>query len=173
MPPGYSFPAAFDTLWNRAQKVHLNDEVSVWGFSPEDRLLSLCYHGVKNQWRALKYVVDLAELIRTQPDLDWANVVEYAERTRSTRVVRLGLSLSQGIMSASLPADIRNWVQDAPMDDYSFTIEGYLQKRGSLPVLPYRERVHLQLATKDTVTHQIQYGVYSVLQHIWSVFLKP
>ncbi len=173
MPPRYSFPAAFDALWNRAQKVRLNDEVSVWGFSPEDRLFSLCYHGVKNQWRALKYVVDLAELIRTQPDLDWANVVEYAERTRSTRVVRLGLSLSQGIMSASLPADIRNWVQDAPMDDYSFTIEGYLQKRGSLPVLPYRERVHLQLATKDTVTHQIQYGVYSVLQHIWSVFLKP
>ncbi len=173
MPPGYSFPAAFDYLWNRAQKVHLNDEVSVWGFSPEDRLLSLCYHGVKNQWRALRYVVDLAELIRTQPELNWSDVVERAQRTKSTRAVGLGLILCQEIMSTSLPVNIRSWLHDAPMDDISFTIKGYLQGRSSSPALPYQERVRLQLATKDTVAHQVQYGVYSVLQHIWSAFLKP
>jgi hypothetical protein len=173
MPPGYSLPATFAPFWKRARTVSLGKGNSVRGFAPEDMILILSYHGIKNQWRALKYIVDLAELIRSTSSLNWSAVLERARQSDSIRVLKLGLSLSQEVMSAPLPEDIQRWIRKKPMDDSSSTIKKYLQKWGRAPILPYWKRVQLQLATKDTVMDQLRYGAYSTLQHLWSTFLKP
>lgn len=173
MPPGYPFPTSFEPFWKRARKISLSEDVSVWGFAPEDMVLILSYHGIKNQWRALKYVLDLAELIRATPDLDWSAIVERARQMKSTRVLRLGLSLSQEVLEASLPEDIQKWIRSNPMDNTSLMIKKHLEEWDHSPVLPYRKRVQLQLATKDTVASKLRYGAYSTLQHLWSTFLKP
>lgn len=173
MPPGYPFPSTFQPFWERARKVPLSEDVRVWGFAPEDMILILSYHGIKNQWRALKYIVDLAELIRATPEIDWPALVERAQKMKSTRVLRLGLALSQEVLETSLPEDVQKWIRSNPMDDTSLMIKKHLHKGDRSSVLPYGKRVQLQLATKDTVASKLRYGAYSTLQHLWSTFLKP
>ncbi len=173
MPPGYSFTADFDTWWKRSERVDLGQGGGVRTFSPEDMVLILSFHGVKNQWRALKHVVDIAKLIGSQPGLDWSGLIERAQALRATRVLRLGLQLAHDLVKAPLPPDILKWVQSDPMDDTAAFLKDYLRNRHQRSELTYGERVQLQLATKDTVTGQLRYGGYSLMQHIWSNVLKP
>ena len=44
MPPGFPFPSDFSPFWERARPVRLSEEVTVQGFSAEDRLLVLSHH---------------------------------------------------------------------------------------------------------------------------------
>src|SRR3712207_8653927 len=45
-------------------------------------LLILCVHGTKHIWGRLSWICDVAELLRTQPDMDW----EYVLDRKSTRL---------------------------------------------------------------------------------------
>lgn len=173
MPPGYSFPTDFQQFWKRSRSVQLGKGTVIRGLSPEDQVLTLAYHGVKNQWRVLKHVTDLAEVIRAESPLNWEKLMERARQTRSNRVLRLGLSLAGDILGVGLPPKVQKWASGAPIDDVSLMLQKYLQdpNRGLVP--PYSKRVRLQFATKDTVLEQIRYGIYSTTKHIWSAFLKP
>lgn len=173
MPPGYSFPADFHPFWERSRTVQLRKEEKVRGFAPEDMILILAHHGMKNQWRALKYVADLGGLIRTEPDLDWNVLIERARKTNSTRILRLGLSLTHKVLETSIPADVQRWIHGKPSGDIIALMRTHLRNRHQEPSLPYMKRIQLQLETKDTFASQIGYCVYSAMRHIWAEFLKP
>ncbi|MCP5096200.1 MAG: nucleotidyltransferase family protein, partial [Chloroflexi bacterium] len=55
-----------------------DDSISI--FAPEDHLLYLCLHGYKHSWYRLSWVVDLACLISTYPNLDWEAVIIQAKK---------------------------------------------------------------------------------------------
>ena len=172
MPPGYAVQADFELFWKRSIGVKLG-EVEVRGFAAEDLLVILCFHGVKNQWGALKHVVDIAEHIRAHPDLDWRNVVQQARMMRGERVLKLGLQLARDIAEVALPFGVQKWIESEPMDDIASLMKTYLRKRHQKSELDYGERVRLQLATKDTLADQLRYGGFSAVQHFWSKFLQP
>jgi hypothetical protein len=65
-------------------------------------LLVLCVHGSKHCWEQLKWLCDVAELVR-QPDLDWSRIEESATRTRVRRMVALALALSRDVLDVELP----------------------------------------------------------------------
>lgn len=173
MPPGYSFPPDFQQFWERSRPVRLGEDVEVQGFSPEDQVLILAHHGVKNQWRALRHVADIAGVIRSEPDLEWNLLLERSRRMGTTRVLKLGLYMAHDLLDTSLPKDVQEWMQEEPVRDMSALAKDYLRNRHRTGVLSYGKRVRLQLATKDTLTACIRYGAYSALQHLWSEFLKP
>lgn len=171
MPPGYSFPVDFEPFWERSREIQLRDDVSVRGLSPEDMALVLSYHGVKNQWRSLKYVADLAELV--QFSLNWSSLIERAREIRSTRVLRLGMRLAHDLLDVTFPAEVQKWTRGSPMDDVISMLKDYLRSRDRRRILSFGKRVRLQRATKDTVADQLRYGAYSMMQHFWSTVLKP
>lgn len=173
MPPGYSLPVDFRPYWERSRPVQLGESSTVRGLSPEDQVLILAHHGIKNQWRALKYVADIAEVVRTESPLDWETLMERARQVQANRILRLGLSLADDILAADLPPKVQKWARGNPIDDVSLMLQEYLQEPSQGISLPYIERVQLQLATKDTVLGRIRYGLYSATQHIWSTVLKP
>jgi len=173
MPPGYSFPTDFESFWERSREVQLTDDIAVPGLAPEDAALVLSYHGVKNQWRSLKYVADLAQLLRAEPALDWSLLVEHAQKVRATRVLGLGLSLAHRVLDATLPTKIQKWTPGTPSDEVLGMLQTYLRNRDKRSRLGFRKRVQLQLATKDTAVDTIRYGAYSIMQHLWSTVLKP
>ena len=172
MPPGYSLTADFEPFWARSKNVQIGD-VEVRSFAPEDMLVILCFHGVKNQWRALKHVVDVAALIQSQPTLDWQSVIERAESTRASRILKLGLQLAYEVVEAPLPSVIQKWIDHAPMDDVAGSMMVYLRNRHKKAELTYGERVWLQLATKDAIADQLRYSGYSLMQHLWTGILEP
>lgn len=173
MPPGYSFPADFRPFWERSREVRLNGSIVVQGLAPEDQALMLSYHGVKNYWRSLKYVTDLAQLVRAEPSLDWSVLVKRAWEIRATRTLGLGLSLAHEVLGTSLPSEIQKWIRGKPKDEVRFMLTKYLKNRANRSLLSLDRRVRLQFSTRDTLVDQIRYGAYSAMQHLWSSVLEP
>ena len=102
-PSWFGTPLEFTELWQRRETVALRG-VSVPSLSTEDLLVFLCLHGSKHRWKSLKWVCDVAELLRTVPDLDWDLVTRLSRRQR--RMVLLGLALAHDLLDAPLPAHV-------------------------------------------------------------------
>jgi Uncharacterised nucleotidyltransferase len=98
----FPFALEFKTLWERRVPVSLL-ETSVSHMSLEDLLLILCVHGSKHCWERLAWIVDLAELIRTHPNLDCERVLAQARLFGSERMVLLGLFLARELFDPPLP----------------------------------------------------------------------
>ena len=75
-------------------------------FAIEDIALLLCVHGGKEQWTSLKWICDLAELVRTQPGLDWDTVSSRAARHGCARMLLLGVTLAERLLDAPVPSQL-------------------------------------------------------------------
>jgi hypothetical protein len=78
----------------------------VWTLGPEDTVLFLCLHGTKHNWAVLSWLVDLAEVVRGQPDLDWDAVLLWSRLPGRRRPVQLGLHLARRVLEAPVPAEV-------------------------------------------------------------------
>jgi hypothetical protein len=74
--------------------------------SPEDLLLSLCVHGSKHFWERLAWICDVAEIVKTRPELDWDVLLKRASATGNDRMLRLGLWLANYLLQAPLPVEV-------------------------------------------------------------------
>lgn len=89
-------------LWRHRRPVVLANK-TVQGLAPEDLLIVLCVHGSKHAWEALKWVCDVAELLRSHQHLDWDRIFSNASTWRCRRLVYMGLSLAHLVLDAPLP----------------------------------------------------------------------
>ncbi len=76
--------------------------------APEHLLLALCVHGGKHQWASLNWIIDVAELLRTQPHLDWQYLTDYSRVIGCQRFLLLGLHLAERLLRAPLPAALHS-----------------------------------------------------------------
>ncbi|MEO8342158.1 MAG: nucleotidyltransferase family protein, partial [Nitrospirota bacterium] len=67
----------------------------VRGMAPEEFLIILCLHGSKHGWERLKWVADVAELLRSQW-INWKRVFSTAAERKCHRMLLLGLALAIG-----------------------------------------------------------------------------
>jgi hypothetical protein len=80
---------------------------SVLTFAPMDLLLILCAHGAKHQWQELKWICDVAELVRNEKEtIDWGKLQQEASRQGVRRVLSLGLILARDLLGAGLPTEV-------------------------------------------------------------------
>lgn len=89
-------------FWQRRIAVPLGNKM-VQGLAPETLLIVLCVHGTKHAWEALKWVCDVAELLRSHQRLNWDWIFSIASAWRCRRLVYLGLSLAHRLLDAPLP----------------------------------------------------------------------
>ena len=76
----------------------------IFMFSPAYLLVYLCAHGSKSFWTRLRWISDVAELVRKHPGDDfWNRVYDIARDSHSERMVNLGLSLAGSLLEAPLP----------------------------------------------------------------------
>jgi len=101
----FSFQLDRPEFWHHRIPVTLGGK-TVPGLAPEILMIVLCVHGSKHAWELLKWVCDVAELLRSQPDLDWNQVFLYASNWRCRRMVYLGLSVAHLLLDAPLPATV-------------------------------------------------------------------
>lgn len=104
-------PAA---AWQRLRKVTVAG-VSVPLFAAEDLLLVLSMHGSKHRWEMLKWIVDIAELLRVCPDMDWNKIMLDAQAGGYQRMLAIGLWLANDLLDAPLPAHVREAVKNKPL----------------------------------------------------------
>jgi hypothetical protein len=85
---------------------------TVDSLSAEDTLLALCVHGSKHLWERLAWVCDVAELITSHDEIDWADVIRQARTSGSWRMLALGLLLAMEMFDAPLPAAVQQAVRE-------------------------------------------------------------
>lgn len=90
-------------LWGRLKPVQLPTK-PVGGLCSEDLLILLCVHGSKHAWEQLKWVCDVAELVRRRPALDWSRVLFQAGEWGCRRMVLLGLAMAHSLFDTVLPS---------------------------------------------------------------------
>ncbi len=109
-----SYPARLEEIWDRPQPVELMG-TAVHTLAIHHLLPYLCAHATKHGWTELKWICDVAELIRHHPELDWDRSLGQAESLRSLRMMLLGLGLAQHLLGAYLPPEVEARVQADPM----------------------------------------------------------
>ena len=92
LPSAFGLP--FDGLWERRESVSILGAL-VAAPHPEDLLLMLSAHGATHCWTSLKWVCDIAGLLRRCPDLDWARLLRRAADAGGRRMLLLALSLAR------------------------------------------------------------------------------
>ena len=108
---GERFSAQYEPerVWQRLETVSVGgDTLAI--FSAEDNLFALCVHGSKHLWERLAWVCDVAELIVSHEEIDWAMVMAQARASGSWRMLALGLLLAKEVFDAPLPAAVKQVV---------------------------------------------------------------
>lgn len=112
-PAYWSFPIDY---WKRTYEVTIGGK-KLPTLDPECALLALCAHGAKEGWPRLSQILDVSQIIRAHPELDWKWVMNEAHRIRRERVLRLGLALAVWI-GTSLPPEVSTYCSaDPDVDD--------------------------------------------------------
>jgi hypothetical protein len=114
-------PLDFEALWRRSERIDLRG-VQVSVPSAEDHLLISCVHGSKHGWDTLKWIVDVAELLRSHPDLEWPHIVDRADAIHARRMLLLGLALADRLLDAALQPAMRKAIQDEPAVETLYSI---------------------------------------------------
>jgi hypothetical protein len=112
-----SFALDLQGVWERAKPVSFAGR-SVLHFSPEDLLIIRCQDAVKEYWKdnwpQLKWICDIAEIVRVYPEMDWAHVMEQGMAFGNQRLLFLCLSLAKNLFGAPLPRDVLKCIQADP-----------------------------------------------------------
>lgn len=109
----WCFPGIPDSTWSKMGRHSVLGFDVAWPDS-EDLLLVLCLHGCKHKWEELKWVVDVAELLRVRPDLDCSRALESARRAGAYRMVALGLLLANNLLQAAVPVPVLEEIRAIP-----------------------------------------------------------
>ncbi|MBI2865666.1 MAG: nucleotidyltransferase family protein [Chloroflexi bacterium] len=104
------FHANLDDIWERCRTVNFAGE-EVATLSPEDLLLLLCVHGAKHYWDRLQWLCDVAQLVKTQPAMDWSRAWQEATTAGAQRRLSLGLLLANQLLAAPLPDEVEQKIR--------------------------------------------------------------
>lgn len=83
----------------------------MWSLSSQDMFLFLAIHGGKHCWYSLKWLCDLAEFIRSNPELDWPSLFNRAEALGAARTCRLAAHLAVELLQAEVPSSVARVVE--------------------------------------------------------------
>lgn len=72
-----------------------------------DNLLYLCAHGAAHLWYRLFWLVDLPEILRGNPEIDWQELITLTREADLMRPLAQGVILAHGLLEVPLPEAIR------------------------------------------------------------------
>jgi len=99
-----AFRLDVDMLWNRAASLKLlQSDIST--LCREDLFLALCCHGTVHRWGRLKWLLDIAELLRGAETLNWLRIEEMTRNRPLARAsATLALGLAHDLLDLVVPA---------------------------------------------------------------------
>lgn len=108
--PDYPVEAIGDQQWWARPGAAMLGGEEVRCFAPDELLLVLCLHGSRHHWASLGWLVDVAELLRQHPRIDWDWIMRAAQGLSCERRLALSLHLAHRLLDAPLPAQIRGLI---------------------------------------------------------------
>ena len=159
-------------FWQRRTAVPLANK-TVQGLTPEDLLIVLCVHGSKHAWEQLRWVCDVAELLRSHQCLDWERILSSASNWRCRRLVYMGLSLAHLVLDAPLPeAVVARFSVDSDVQMLSHRMPATLLANHRAGVNE-EQAVALYFSLKDSWWERWRYGLMLCRSQIPMVMTPP
>jgi len=149
------FGVSFDTstLWQRSRMIPLQSAKIRVPLSV-DLIMMLCIHGAKDCWERLEWVCGLAEVIRSDADINWQELLERAKDARCLSIVSMGLVLAHDLLEAPVPEAVVAKLR-TPDSPISQIVAGFFRDENIPFTLAQRIRFHLQ--TKDSRREKLRY----------------
>ncbi len=101
----FSFTPPANALWAEAEEVDV-DGMRVHTLAPHDMLLYLCLHVARHCWEQIGLLADIAQLLRSNPQLDWDRILSSLSMRRGGRQVLVSLALVSLLWKAPIPDEI-------------------------------------------------------------------
>ena len=98
-----------EPIWGRLDSLKV-DGVDIPVLSPEDLLMVAFIHGIKENWRCLNRLCDIAELVRAKPEIDWERVLGEWRGLGCEKKFFLGLRLAHQLLDMPLPEHVSRQV---------------------------------------------------------------
>ena len=98
-------PVDFAGIWAQATRAPIGD-APLFRMRVEHDLLCACINSARKRFFRLKSLFELAELLRTHPDLDWNLVVRDAHAWRCSAIAFVALTATAATTGAPIPVDL-------------------------------------------------------------------
>ena len=108
--PPHTLSFDFDFLLRNCIEIELCGQ-KIRSLKPELMLIVLCAHGTKHKWTEMKWIVDVVELLRRNPELDWDEVYRIAARNRIAKKIDLALLICVAAFGTEIPKTIAEKIQ--------------------------------------------------------------
>jgi hypothetical protein len=151
-----SYRVDLDGVWKRAAWVDLAGGPART-IAREDLLPYLCAHGAKHHWERLFWIVDIAEFVRAENDLDWASLLANADRDGNWRVVALGLYLAYGLLDASVSREVLAQISVPEIFELASAVGTWLFKEENRPATGDMQETRFYLKAKERVSDRLAY----------------
>src|SRR5579872_1374082 len=151
--PDIHFDLPFNVVWDRREYVSmLGTRVATPCMN--DLLLILSVHGTSHYWISLKWVCDIAALIRKYPDADWMALRAEAKKFGCYRMVLLALALARNVIGGVLPsAAEREIEEDAAVNILAQEARARFYTMGRLD---FFERLFTHIRSREQFIHRTQ-----------------
>lgn len=104
-PPYFGVDLRATELIGRARTTVLDGRPTKT-LSDEDLLLVLCVNGAKEMWEKLEWVTAVTTLLKSDRTLDWELIRDTARRTRTWRILLIGLGMARKVFDTKIPENL-------------------------------------------------------------------
>ena len=129
----FSLPKNSNKLTEHLEKYDLNG-FKVCTFSPINQLLILCIHAAKHDWNRLSWICDISELIKSQEDINWTEILDKSEKMDVKRILLINLILARDLFELELPNEILIYINSDISLNISNQIKEKIFKNNSLNI---------------------------------------
>ncbi|MEM8810837.1 MAG: nucleotidyltransferase family protein, partial [Cyanobacteria bacterium P01_G01_bin.38] len=168
------YPFDFQDLCQRLVPVSQSHQFLT--LHPDDLLLYLCVHGAKSLWERLGWICDVAELVRTNPTIDWEHLLKKAQTAKIERMLLLGLQLANQVLGMTLPSVITARI-NADLETQRLAQQVYqrlLSGEGGLNANFHLDKLKFQFRAIADPREQVRYCIKCFYRHgltpIWRLF---
>jgi hypothetical protein len=151
-------------LWDRAEWISLAGK-PVRIFSNEDLLVLLSIHGMRHLWARHAWIVDLIQLLRANPLLDWDRVFDRGKPIRLERFLNVGLLLAWEYADLFLPEWVSNQIQ---ADQRAVNLVNDLRKSPN-----FHQPQELSMMKLAFMNARAREGIRSKLRYFMGHLLSP
>jgi hypothetical protein len=109
----FAFPIYSDLFGNHSKPVDIEGH-KVHTLPCEELLLYLCIHGALHCWDSLGWISCVAELIRSNPNLNCERTTQMVRRVKCDRAFSLGLCLARDLFGAEPPEKLNTYLSHDP-----------------------------------------------------------
>ncbi len=99
-------PLRYEDLINHTKQVKIASHTFTV-LSPTDSLIYLAIHGCRHYWNKHDYIVCIAESVKAEPELCWAETLERARQIGALHMLLLALGLAQELTLLKLPQKVQ------------------------------------------------------------------